>query len=243
MRALSSRKGFSLVELLTVIAIIAILAAIIFPVMGTVTARARQNKCMTQLHEIGMAVQMFKQDNRRYPDILSTEVQYDPSSNIIPFDQCGINAKQNAAGLFPEYVKAARLFHCPNSKVTDTRLNHVQYQMTNPGGSSVDIKIYDYDSYEPLDNVNGASVPRYQRERAPTPTDVPSIPGHLSGRDYQRQLKFRNPPEDTVITWCTAHETGVNQGKVPVVFLDGHVDALPAGDVETQRWCVLPQKG
>jgi prepilin-type N-terminal cleavage/methylation domain-containing protein len=62
-----ARSGFSLVELLTVIAIIAILAAVIFPVMGSVREKARQSSCMSNLHNIWLALRMYKQDERQMP--------------------------------------------------------------------------------------------------------------------------------------------------------------------------------
>ena len=54
--------AFTLVELLTVIGIIAVLAAILFPVFATVRGKARQTACVSNLRQIGMAVQMYAQD-------------------------------------------------------------------------------------------------------------------------------------------------------------------------------------
>jgi len=65
-----SRKGFSLIELLVVIAIIAILAGILFPVFSRVRAKARETQCMTQMHDIGLAAKLYKEDYNRYPAAL-----------------------------------------------------------------------------------------------------------------------------------------------------------------------------
>lgn len=249
MRVLASRRGFSLVELLTVIAIIAILASIIFPVMGMVNNKARMNKCITQLHQIGLGLQMFKQDNRRYPDILATTVQRVggvPSGAVIPFDRAGQNPDPNAPlGLFPEYVKTARLFHCPNSNKLDTSAT-----ATNAG-----IEFYPYDSYDFMIMPDGSIRQHYTRSWANTPADVPIvIPDDTSGdppatgnaaSDYERQLKFRTPPDTTVVTWCSYHEQiGGNafSGRAPVLFLDGHVDQMIAQSVEDYRYRLLPKR-
>jgi len=57
------RAGFTLIELLVVIAIIAILAAILFPVFAKAREKARQNSCINNQRQIGIAVQMYVQDH------------------------------------------------------------------------------------------------------------------------------------------------------------------------------------
>lgn len=62
------RSGFTLVELLTVIAIIAILAAIIIPVTGKVREKARGAQCVSNLREIGRAMLLYAGENKNtYP--------------------------------------------------------------------------------------------------------------------------------------------------------------------------------
>lgn len=56
-------RGFTLIELLVVIAIIAILASILFPVFAKAREKARQATCLSQLRQLGTAVQMYAQDN------------------------------------------------------------------------------------------------------------------------------------------------------------------------------------
>lgn len=56
------RKGLTLMELLIVIGIIAVLAGLIFVAMGPVRARARLVKCISNLKNINVAYQLYRQD-------------------------------------------------------------------------------------------------------------------------------------------------------------------------------------
>ena len=80
--------GFTLVELLIVIAIIALLAAILFPIFGAAKAASRRTACISNLRQIGIALGMYRQDYEELPPRLST--------------------------LFSTQISDARLLVCPN---------------------------------------------------------------------------------------------------------------------------------
>ena len=63
------RNAFTLIELLMVIAIIAILAAILMPVLQQAKQRAWTGQCISNLRQIGMGMKMFADENGElYPE-------------------------------------------------------------------------------------------------------------------------------------------------------------------------------
>ena len=95
------RKGFTLIELLGVSAIIAILAAILFPVFARAREKARQASCQSNLKELALGTLMYAQDfDECYPcwdrTLSETDSPFYPSRAIMP------------------YVKNLQIFTCPS---------------------------------------------------------------------------------------------------------------------------------
>src|SRR5437899_8605535 len=57
------KRAFTLVELLVVTAIIAILAALLFPALARSKASAQRVKCVSNLHQLGLAAHLYWDDN------------------------------------------------------------------------------------------------------------------------------------------------------------------------------------
>jgi prepilin-type N-terminal cleavage/methylation domain-containing protein len=69
-------RGFTLIELLVVIAIIAILAALLLPALAAAKRKAQQTACINNLHQMGLALTMYADDNHYYPS------DYDPDTGF-----------------------------------------------------------------------------------------------------------------------------------------------------------------
>lgn len=83
----SKQNGFTLIEILIVLAIIAVLVAILFPVLATVRKKGQQATCQSNLKQIGLAIRQYIQDHdSRYPQMeewKNAVVTYSKNSQIL----------------------------------------------------------------------------------------------------------------------------------------------------------------
>ena len=119
------RAAFTLIELLIVVSILSLLAALLFPVFARSRENARRSGCASNLRQIGLATLQYAQD---YDQTLP------PFSNYGFLGYDGSDGPRWADFIFP-YVKNPQVFDCPNAPLKTT-----QY----PGGQYFDITTYSY---------------------------------------------------------------------------------------------------
>lgn len=101
------KNAFTLIELLMVIAIIAILAAILMPVLQQAKQRAWTGQCLSNLHQIGMGMKMFADENgEMYPES-GADIYWnatDPGTG-----------KQSWMQQIYQYTMNTNLYNCPGN--------------------------------------------------------------------------------------------------------------------------------
>lgn len=75
-----SRAGFTIVELLVVIVVIGVLAAITIVSYSGVSSRAKDTSALSDLNNISRQLELFNVDNNNYPSTLSTKCTIAPDS-------------------------------------------------------------------------------------------------------------------------------------------------------------------
>ncbi len=137
----TDRRAFTLVELLTVIAIIGILAAIILPAMRKAKEKAKMAQCTNNLMQFSRAIDLFRAEHdEEFPDWLSNLYPSYIDSKAVylcPADYC----VQGASSNYSSHIGAdgGKPWWDPNQfpETDDTKFNTNFDKQTNPRNSEI----------------------------------------------------------------------------------------------------------
>jgi len=111
-----SRRGFSLVELLVVIGIIACLVGILLPVLSAAREHAKRVACISNVRQLTIAWLMYANDNRGRlcsSNSWENDGSHDPVPGPRSFSWIGGGTDPSQGALWP-YLHDARIYFCPN---------------------------------------------------------------------------------------------------------------------------------
>lgn len=155
MSGLKNTSGFTLVELLVVIGIIAVLVSILLPSLAKARASAQQVKCMSNLRQIGMAAQIYTMDKKVYPGSYK-----DPYSSLsVHWYKLLIPLMQGKGGEMSEveYPKGVKYVQCPrHMALTSPKPISTWKGYTSTAYGEEPISSYCFNSF---DDRTGASQP------------------------------------------------------------------------------------
>jgi prepilin-type N-terminal cleavage/methylation domain-containing protein/prepilin-type processing-associated H-X9-DG protein len=199
-------RAFTLIELLVVMAVIAILAGILFPVFAQAREKARQASCASRTKNLGTAVMLYTQD---YDEQLPLAAYATSDVDFITWHD-----------LTDPYTRNKTIWHCPSSSV----------ETADAGGKPTTHFGYNVHYLTTLardfSNANGhravalAAVPR-PAETVLLADARASIHPSWCGDDG----KFLLPPSQAD-AHCWGRPNPLHQGGSNLAFVDGHVKWL-----------------
>ncbi len=105
------KAAFTLIELLVVIAIIAILAAMLLPALASAKQRAWTTSCTSNLHQIGLGMRMFADDNSElYPES-GSKISWGTNDVAPPVG----SGQRGWMEQIISYTSNTNVYHCPGN--------------------------------------------------------------------------------------------------------------------------------
>lgn len=220
--------AFTLIELLVVVAIIAILAAILFPVFAQARTKARQASSLSNLRQIGIGIAMYMQDNEAYPGGSSPGSQTPRTrwpDHIYPY------VKNEAIFLAPGADEET--FRKPFAHNANVKYGGYGYNFQYLGNTRFPFYASDADIVAPAETVavadtEGCSFDAGVRNVGNYMIDPP-LPSARGSRPATPGAGFYGDPAagDCVgKNGCRAVPSERHQGMVMVGFADGHAKAI-----------------
>jgi prepilin-type processing-associated H-X9-DG protein/prepilin-type N-terminal cleavage/methylation domain-containing protein len=210
--------AFTLVELLVVIAIIAILAALLLTVISQSKGRAQRIQCASNLHQQGVALNVFLSDNHGYPPIYANKndgyLDYDRSW-IAQLEQVGFGISQPQANYFKKEI-----WLCPSAQWTSNVLGSPPCCYGYNCGS-INQNDPNYTNRLGLgglyNRISHIFIPITESDVI-APSDMMAIGDSFDGTIVlSRVAVTENAKYGNILTR--------HQGKANVVFCDGHVES------------------
>jgi len=198
-------RGFTLIELLVGIAIIAILAAILFPVFARAREKARQTSCLSNVKQLGLTLMMYVSD---YDEMFPAAYDYasTPTSSRFWYVQA------------QPYVKNMQIFDCPSVKV-DTNpeygVNSAVCLLPSSGDHSARLGLAAINKPANVILVGDARTYYFDWGHLVNPYIHCYVPSTACGRDAA-DYDFRGHAA-RIADWESRHMQGLNLG-----YCDGH---------------------
>jgi len=119
----SNKRGFTLVELLVVVAIIGVLVALLLPAVQSAREAARRSQCLSQLKQVGLAMHNYENTYGRLPVGAYGCCWGTWQVSILPYiEQGAMSDLYHMEHKFGVPVDDARYSHAANFPVTTKRL-------------------------------------------------------------------------------------------------------------------------